>query len=195
MGLVGRIMERLGRGVGLSERTKGWRVLAHLGIESVFLSWSRGQGGSLGDVWRVCPRPDWLVELALKAGVDRKIVRQAVADCVGAIDSFAEAPSVALRQRALEVADAWVVGDRAGDEVCALLQAVVDDAFDNDPALRRARISRNDAVGRQFSEARIQADLSERNYLARLSEVVRTQISREELYAALFGEMSDSPYR
>ena len=67
-------------------------------------------------LWRACPRGDWLLWLAEKAGVERKLIVLAACDCARtALKYVAEGED---RPRiAIETAEAWCRGDATIEEV------------------------------------------------------------------------------
>lgn len=175
------------------EEGPGWLVLRHLGVRANFLVWAQRQGTELAQLWATCPRADWLVGLAARAGVDRRTVGDAISDCVGLI------PEVGGRQHldeALAAAQRWVQRRASVEALCRPLALAINEALDSDPALVRARIARRVPVGRRFPDEHISADLAERHVLLRLAEQVRRRISYDQVRAALWGQGPlDVPYR
>ncbi len=74
------------------------------------------KGDSLRRVWQRCLRGDWLLWLAVKVGVDRKlIVMAACASARTALKYVAEGEARPLK--AIETAEAWCRGDATLEEV------------------------------------------------------------------------------
>ena len=196
---VGSLLRRL---LALARRTvraippedgPGWVVLRHLGVRANFLVWAQRQGTELAQLWASCPRADWLVGLAARAGVDRRTVADAISDCVGLM------PEVGGRQHldeAIAAAERWVQRRSSLEGLCRPLALAINQALDSDPALVRARIARRIPVGRRFPDEHISADLAERHVLARLAEHVRRRISYDRVREALWGQGPlEAPYR
>lgn len=73
---------------------------------------------TLAKAWRECPRGDWLLWLAARAGVDRRLVVEAACRCaeavLGLVPEGEERPV-----RAIEAARAWIRGEASLAEVRA----------------------------------------------------------------------------
>ncbi len=80
------------------------------------------QGKTLAAAWKQCPRGDWLLWLAGKAGVDRRLVVEAACRCaesvIGLIPAGEERPIAAIAS-----ARAWIQGDATIEEVRAAAYA------------------------------------------------------------------------
>jgi hypothetical protein len=88
---------------------------------------------TLAELWAECPRGDWMLHLAARAGVDRRHVVLAACD-VSAL-ALAHVPAGEERpRRAIEVARRWARGEATAEEV----RAAADDARDATTAARRA---------------------------------------------------------
>jgi len=169
----------------------GWHVLHRLGVADNFVFWAQREGKDLAGVWDSCPRADWLVSLAVRAGVDRRAVVEAVEDCVHRMPGDGE-----HKRAALVAAEQWLEQLCDTRELCQPLGAAIDEALDTDPALRRARLARHAAVGRRFPEERINADMAERNLLMGLAARIRRRIAFDDVRRAIWGEETgDTPYR
>jgi len=84
-------------------------VLTLLDLDPSFCAWAADRD-DLEAVWRECDRPDWLVALATRAGVERPVVVRAAGECVALAQSElgqAEHEAVALARR-------WAEGDAHG---------------------------------------------------------------------------------
>jgi hypothetical protein len=88
---------------------------------------------SPADAWRDCRRGDWLLWVAAKAGVDRRLLVEAACDC--AEPALAHVPHGELRPWwAIVVARAWCRGDATIEEIkearAEAAEAAVADAAD-----------------------------------------------------------------
>jgi hypothetical protein len=93
-----------------------------LGACSGALTWLEAQEGSLYDAWRRCKRGDWLLWLAARAGVDRRLVVLAACDC--AETALVHVPEGEHQPRnAIETARRWAAGEATLEEVRAASRA------------------------------------------------------------------------
>ncbi len=72
------------------------------------LKWARTQDNPL-DAWITCPRGDWLLWLALKLGVERRVVVQAACACARLALPFSEDERPL---RAILLTERWLAGDK-----------------------------------------------------------------------------------
>ncbi len=83
-------------------------------------NWARGK--NLAAAWKKCLRGDWLLWLAAKAGIDRRLVVEAACRCaesvVGLVPAGEERPTAAIA-----AARAWIQGDATLEEVRAAAYA------------------------------------------------------------------------
>jgi len=80
--------------------------------------WLHAAEGDLSLAWRTCPRPDWLIQIALSLGVDRSLVVHAALEV--AVDAVARHRIADLRpRRALMTALGWIDGRAPGTETWA----------------------------------------------------------------------------
>lgn len=87
-----------------------------LGACSDALAWLSAQEGSLYDAWRRCERGDWLLWLAARVGVDRRLLWLAACDC--AEPALVHVPAGENRPRvAIETARRWAAGEATLEEV------------------------------------------------------------------------------
>jgi hypothetical protein len=87
-----------------------------LGACSEAIAWLEAQDGSLYDAWRRCERGDWLLWLAARVGVDRRLVVLAACDC--AEPALVHVPAGEDRPRvAIETARRWAAGEATLEEV------------------------------------------------------------------------------
>lgn len=81
-----------------------------LGACSEALDWLEAHDGSLYDAWRRCDRGDWLLWLAARVGIDRRLVVLAACDC--AEPALVYVPEGEERPRvAIETARRWAAGE------------------------------------------------------------------------------------
>jgi len=82
--------------------------LVSIGAHTEAIEWA-GNRRTLKQVWADCPRADWLIWVALKAGVARRIAVRAACDCVRT--TLCYVPKGEDRPRlAIEAAEAWCQG-------------------------------------------------------------------------------------
>src|SRR6185295_10037396 len=94
------------------------RLLERLGLEQLAPDWA-ASAGDVRTAWGTCRRPDLMVAIAARAGVERRAVVRAAARVVEL------GLPVALREpvaaRALEIAVRWSHDDVSREEVRAAL--------------------------------------------------------------------------
>lgn len=118
----------------------------------------------LATAWRECARGDWMLWLAARAGVDRRLVVEAACDCAEA--ALVHVPAGENRPRvAIETARRWSRGEATVEEV------------------RRAAADAADAYAASYAAA--DADAGRRASLARSADMVRARIPYETIAAAL----------
>jgi len=85
-------------------------ALERQGATRDVVEWFRAQTGTAADVWAACPRADWLLGIAARAGAPRtKLVAAAAACAREALSSYADPPAVALA--ALDAAEKFARGE------------------------------------------------------------------------------------
>jgi len=73
-------------------------------------------GKSLEEAWETCERGDWMLWLAVKAGIDRKKVVLAACECARlSLKYVSEKETRPLK--AIQIAEAWANGDASLEEV------------------------------------------------------------------------------
>ncbi|MEM1416746.1 MAG: hypothetical protein AAGH15_17745 [Myxococcota bacterium] len=91
-------------------------LLAALGAPDAFRAWA-ARRADLETVWASCPRVDWLLALALKAGVERRRVVAAALTCLELAPPRAGSDALELArrwtEREAEGATCWAAGFRA----------------------------------------------------------------------------------
>lgn len=81
-------------------------VLGTLGAPAEMVGWAAEAELDIERVWEECPRGDWLIALAVRAGVERRAVVRATASCARL--ALARIPEDDKRARkALEAAEQW----------------------------------------------------------------------------------------
>jgi hypothetical protein len=174
----------------------------------------------LETAWSECERGDWMLWLATRAGVDRRLLVQAACDC--AETALQYVPEGEERPRvAVETARAWCRGEATLEEVREAAYADDDAAYADaadaaayaadaaaaaayaadaaDAAAYAAYAARLDSLRRSADlvRARISAaDVADAAYAARLdslrrsADLVRARISAADVAAALAGGVS-----
>lgn len=116
-------------------------ILERLGLDPDFVAWASSRT-HLGQVWEECPRGDWLLGLAIRVGVSRKLVVAAAADCAQMAQCYLppgeKRPAVALRAASMWAedgatgAETWAAGFQAASaatEAASWNEAVSDAAM------------------------------------------------------------------
>ena len=75
---------------------------------------------TLSEIWGQCPRGDWMLWLARRAGVDKRTMTAAKADCAATIKHLMKDPRSI---KALETAQAYGRGEATDDELAAAASA------------------------------------------------------------------------
>lgn len=110
---VETLTEMLGRFCACGEALPWVRSVAHL---------------SPREQWEACTRGDWLLWLAAKAGVDRRLVVRTACACARAALRYVPAGEERPRQ-AIEATDAWSRGEVGIEGVRAAASAAYADAY------------------------------------------------------------------
>jgi hypothetical protein len=175
----------------------GCAVLEQLGVDPLFAGWARLQGrGSLAELWRRCPRADWLVELAARAGVRRALVGDAVESCCESMEETVRARGSQELLTVRQLAKRWVHDGGPAEPLCTALAIAVNLVCDADRDVQAARDAARVSVGRVFPQERIHAHLAELNALQLLADAVRARLRYEELHAVVFDRPGGTtPYR
>lgn len=85
------------------------------------MDWAKGK--SLPEVWKQCPRVDWLIWLCGKmAGTDGWPTAESIVVAVRALNNYS--PRFELR-KAIEIANSWKVGRATLEELCDEIEAEV----------------------------------------------------------------------
>lgn len=94
------------------------------------VTWARAHAPSWSQFWAECPRGDWMIGIAARAGVDGKVVVASALKCLPVLSPYLP-PGDATIERAIATAHAYVVGDafeleQARTSVSALLERCAD---------------------------------------------------------------------
>jgi len=157
-----------------------WRRLRAAGASRELVRHAEPFGEDAAAAWAECPRPTWLLELALRAGVSRRRVADA-ARAVGAEEAAdaldADAPLEELleaaRQRATEIVEQR------------------EDVQTANEAARRVRATRDFEA---WGEARNALDAAYTAGQRELADAIRERLRFEEVRLALDG-LDSHPYR
>ena len=110
------------------KKTTHWsEKLVDLGACPEAVKWARGVA-TPECAWETCPRGDWLLWVAMKLGVDRRLLVRAACAC--ARTSLEFAPTGEDRPRiAIETAEAWSRGEATSAQVLAAARAAAYAAY------------------------------------------------------------------
>jgi hypothetical protein len=157
---------------------------------------------TLAELWDECPRGDWLLWLAVRAGVDRRLVVLAACDCAAL--ALAHVPAREQRPRvAIETARRWARGESTVEEVRAAAGDAEDACFDATPNYSAAlaavaahsaalvdydtidavdvSCAARDAACAVYAASRLAHEVT----LARCADIVRARIDAATIVAAL----------
>jgi len=87
-------------------------------------------GKTLAEIWEQCERGDWMLWLACRAGIDKRTMTAAKAECAATVKHLMKDPRSI---KALEVAQAYGRGEATDEELAAAAaaaDAAADDATD-----------------------------------------------------------------
>jgi hypothetical protein len=171
----------------LPDEGNGVDVLEFLRVPPLIVSWARGQRRALEGLWAACPRADWLLAIAGRAGVT--------------LDRLVKAA------QSLELPLAGSVW-ASGDQLVADLGSALDleqetlGAAAIDPArLRELEAMANEARAPlssfhdRASVAARAADEAHRAFHTRRADLVREAIPYREIRALLYSDAATTPYR
>lgn len=129
--------------------------------------------------WRACPRADWLLWLAVRASVDRKIV--VMTACAVARTALRFVPAGEDRPRlAIETTEAWCRGEATIGQVRAAALRIPASAAADASAASAAAAAAAYAAAAAADAARTQAQREH-------ADIVRSMISWDAVEAALMG--------
>lgn len=162
-------------------------------------AWAADTPGTPAELWAACTRGDWLLWVAMRAGVDRRVVVLAACDCAETaaphLTDSARGPALA----ALEVARRWARGGATQQDVrnanAALTGREDDDAADHAAcavafAAYAAFVSAHSVAADDVSmsatyAARVVPGV--RTGLGRCADLVRARIPWADVESALLG--------
>ena len=78
--------------------------------------WAEAHGGPMEELWRDCERGDWMLWLAVRAKIDRRVVVNAACACARTALQYVPAGEERPR-RAIEAAEAWARGEETLEAV------------------------------------------------------------------------------
>jgi hypothetical protein len=108
----------------------GFTILTRLGACPPALDWALDRRGQPARrVWNACPRGDWLLWLAAKLEVDRRLVVLAACDCARLALKHLSTVGDARPHIAIETAERWARGEATIEEVRAARNNVANNAF------------------------------------------------------------------
>ncbi len=110
-------------GPGGQAMTPDWREhLVRLKACADAIEWAHSRSGTAADAWAACERGDWLLWVAARTGVDRRLVAFAACDC--ARPALDYVPAGEHRPRAaIETVEAWARGEASLGDVRAAAAA------------------------------------------------------------------------
>ncbi len=171
----------------LPDEADGAAVLQFLEVPPIIVSWGRRQRRALEGLWAACPRADWLIAIAGRAGVP--------------LDRLATAA------RSLELpleASVWASGDQLVADLGSALdrEQEIRGAEEIDPARQdelaaSANVARS-PFGNSFDRMNAAADAMDAAHEAfhsRRADLVRDPIPYREIRALLYRADATSPYR
>ena len=131
---------------------------------------------TLSEIWEQCPRGDWMLWLARRAGVDKRTMTAAKADCAATIKHLMKDPRSI---KALETAQAYGRGEATDDELADAADAA-DAAADaaaaaaDDAAAAAADDADDAAAASAAADAAYDAAADADAYAARKQSQIRT---------------------
>jgi hypothetical protein len=129
------LLRKRPRPSAIPSESSGAEVLAHLGVDPLIVDWARRQHASLSELWSSCPRPDWLLAIALGAGLPADQIARVARDLGFRLEGADVDPAALIRELGLAV-------DRSTDRHREAVEAERVWAprmlRDSDAALRRA---------------------------------------------------------
>jgi hypothetical protein len=164
----------------LPGETRGVEVLDFVGVAPIVVSWAQRHPAGLDGLWHACPRADWLLEIAHRAGLPLERL-------VGPV-----------RRLALALDHDWTTAESLLDD----LTAALDEAVDGDRRLVELQKSVNAAfaVGPRTPipdlayQKLAEAEERHRSLHAGFADAVREAIEYRDIRAALYQQPA-GPYR
>jgi len=161
---------------------RGADVLAYLQVGHAAVGWARGQRAGLEHLWERCPRADWLLQIALGAGVGKKELAQAVGKTV-------------IGESVREATAAWVRDEISNQDWCRQIGQADDERADR----LVPKVAMHDG-GSEFSddqagfEASRAEDAEEASVRREFLAVVREAVPYRAIHALIYAS-DHPPYR
>lgn len=181
---------------GAKRATPLWKTMRARGASRGLVRWAEPFGDDVPGAWASCPRPEWAVELATRAGVPRALIAQAVED-LAAVDGDDRPVGERARHVADGVASASAYAEKRVeaetflDAVAVLASALIESRADVRAVLARSPVlERSEAIGRYRGDF----DAVYGEAQTALADVVRERIPASEVRLALRG-LDPHPYR
>jgi hypothetical protein len=164
----------------LPEESRGADILAFVGANPLVVSWARRQALGLDGHWESCPRADWLLDIAHRAGVPFQDLARAA------------------RSLPLGLDGNWQAAEPMIDDVTAAL----DEAVDGDPKLVELQSAANAAFAASprapipdlAYQKLAESEARHRELHARFADALRASVPYRAVRAALYGR-TGGPYR
>ncbi|MCC7540306.1 MAG: hypothetical protein IT379_29080 [Deltaproteobacteria bacterium] len=137
---LGRVLDRVlaTRRDAPPDDPEVWVRFRAVGADRYLIGWSRGYGSDLARAWNDCPRSDWLIDLVVRARVERPTVVSAVRE-VGE-RAVATVPELRRAVEGLnETADRWAAGRADAEALVASAAAIAGAVADFGTARAAAR--------------------------------------------------------
>ncbi len=126
----------------MSESVAEW--LSKAGAHHDVVSWAEAYGADFRRAWDSCPRGDWLLGIAARLGVERRLLVAAAAGAARtALDCVPE--DERRPELAVAAAEAWARGEGNADDLRAAAEAVAG-ASPPDPAVAAAAMAAHAAA-------------------------------------------------
>lgn len=172
--------------------SRGYEVLVFIKAPTIATSWAasrarREEPADLKSLWDHCPRADWLLKIALAAGLEGDLVQEVAMKLLA--DNGANTPQAEDLAGAVE-AVAILVDEQLAANLD--LRQLEDEALDLEAVSRSSDMGMHDD---KIFESRLRAEEFRATLNRELSDPVRRLISYEQLRAKVYGAVQQSPYR
>ena len=128
-------------------------TLKKYGACSEAINWATGQPDA-ATAWRRCPRGDWMLWIAERVGVPRKLLVLAACRCARLVLTHVP-PGESRPLKAIEIAEAWARGEASDKDVAdavAAVRAVSADIWAASAAASAASDATHEACARAVRE-------------------------------------------
>jgi hypothetical protein len=164
----------------LPEESRGAEVLAFIGANPLVVAWARRRPQGLDGQWESCPRADWLLDIAHRAGVPLAQLARAA------------------RALPLQLTGSWTEADAMIEDVTAAL----DQEVDGDPQLIEMQRTTNAAfaagprapIPDLAYQKLAESEGRHRELHERYASALRDAVPYREVRDALYGR-TGGPYR